>query len=41
MGWTPVPLGPIVGNQDGRFLAFGCDVVPPEQLASPADVPVN
>ncbi|MEE9427269.1 MAG: acyl-homoserine-lactone synthase [Paracoccaceae bacterium] len=27
MGYAPKPLGKIVGNRDGRFLAFGCDVV--------------
>ena len=26
MGWKPSPLGPVVGNEDGRFLAFQCDV---------------
>lgn len=26
-GYKPEPLGPVVGNQDGRFLAFSCDVV--------------
>lgn len=41
LGWTPVPLGPIVGNKDGRFLAFGCDVVPPEQLGPVGGTPVN
>lgn len=25
-GYSPEPLGPVVGNQDGRFLAFSCDV---------------
>ncbi|WP_224826682.1 acyl-homoserine-lactone synthase [Cognatishimia sp. MH4019] len=27
MGFSPQRLGPIVGNEDGRFLAFSCDVV--------------
>lgn len=27
MGYSPRPLGDIVGNQDGRFLAFSCGVV--------------
>jgi len=27
MGYKPEPLGKIVGNRDGRFLAFGRDVV--------------
>ncbi len=27
MGYQPEPLGKIVGNKDGRFLAFGCSVV--------------
>lgn len=29
LGWTPEALGPVVGNDDGRFLAFGCGVNPP------------
>lgn len=24
LGYDPVPLGPITGNEDGRFLAFQC-----------------
>lgn len=28
LGWAPQPLGPIVGNKDGRFLAFHCPVLP-------------
>lgn len=27
MGYDPAPLGPIVGNETGRFLAFKCDVL--------------
>ncbi len=27
MGYKPTPLGKIVGNESGRFLAFSCDVV--------------
>lgn len=30
LGWSPEPLGPIVGNDDGRFLAFSCEVIPPD-----------
>ena len=26
-GYTPAPLGPVVGNQDGRFLAFKVEVI--------------
>lgn len=29
LGWTPKALGEIVGNKDGRFLAFACPVRPP------------
>lgn len=29
LGWTAEPLGPVVGNSDGRFLAFRCAVIPP------------
>lgn len=29
LGWTPQPLGPVTGNEDGRFLAFQCNVTPP------------
>ncbi|REG28218.1 hypothetical protein EQ718_14145 (plasmid) [Paracoccus versutus] len=32
MGFAPDPLGKIQGNKDGRFLAFGCDVIPPEDV---------
>lgn len=32
MGFSPDPLGKIQGNKDGRFLAFGCDVIPPEDV---------
>lgn len=28
LGWTPRPLGDLVGNADGRFLAFSCAVRP-------------
>ena len=34
LGWKPEPLGPVVGNSDGRFLAFGCDVLPPSELST-------
>lgn len=27
MGYRPKPMGPVTGNQDGRFLAFSCAVV--------------
>ncbi|MEL6693878.1 MAG: acyl-homoserine-lactone synthase [Pseudomonadota bacterium] len=27
MGFSPQRLGPIVGNDDGRFLAFSCEVI--------------
>lgn len=27
LGFRPRPLGPILGNKDGRFLAFICDVI--------------
>ncbi|MGP9803347.1 acyl-homoserine-lactone synthase [Paracoccus sp. NSM] len=30
LGWTPRPLGDLVGNADGRFLAFSCAVRPAE-----------
>lgn len=30
LGWKPQPMGAIVGNQDGRFLAFSCEVLPPD-----------
>lgn len=26
MGWDPRPLGPVTGNQDGRFVAISCRV---------------
>ena len=29
LGWKPKPLGPIVGNDDGRLLAFSCGVIAP------------
>lgn len=29
LGWQPSPLGEVVGNADGRFLAFSCDVREP------------
>ena len=29
LGWSPQPMGPIVGNDDGRFLAFKCGVLNP------------
>jgi acyl homoserine lactone synthase len=27
MGFSPKPMGKIVGNESGRFLAFACDVI--------------
>lgn len=30
MGWRPEAMGPVVGNQDGRFLAFRCKVKAPD-----------
>ncbi|WP_456386067.1 acyl-homoserine-lactone synthase [Profundibacter sp.] len=27
MGYTPKPIGKIVGNETGRFLAFSCNVI--------------
>lgn len=27
MKFDPVPLGPISGNSDGKFLAFSCDII--------------
>lgn len=32
MGFAPDPLGKIQGNKDGRFLAFGCEVIPPDDV---------
>lgn len=29
LGWTPKPLGDVVSNDDGRFLAFACPVRTP------------
>lgn len=34
MGFRPEKLGPIVGNIDGRFLAFSCDVIPPSKVVA-------
>ena len=31
LGWNPQPLGPVVGNKDGRFLAFECAILPEEE----------
>ena len=28
MGFSPTPLGPVCGNEDGRFRAFSVDVLP-------------
>lgn len=39
LGWSSCPMGPIVGNSDGRFLAFSCGVVSPEVFAQPAYLP--
>lgn len=36
LGWMPEPMGPIVGNNDGRFLAFKCGVLHPCLVASEA-----
>lgn len=33
LGWLSRPMGPVVGNADGRFLAFSCGVIPPEAFA--------
>lgn len=33
LGWTPKALGGIVGNKDGRFLAFACPVRSPRRGA--------
>ncbi|MBC9247091.1 hypothetical protein H4P12_10245 [Paracoccus sp. 11-3] len=30
LGWQPEPMGDIVKNDDGRFLAFSCAVLAPE-----------
>lgn len=30
LGWSAEPLGPVVGNDDGRFLAFSCAVLEPK-----------
>lgn len=30
MGFDPVPLGKVVGNGSGRYLAFACDVLRPD-----------
>lgn len=40
MGFTPKPLGKIQGNKDGRFLAFGCDVIQPDEIVEPAQAPL-
>lgn len=32
VGWTVTPLGPVVCNDDGSFLAFSCEVVAPALL---------
>lgn len=29
LGWEPAPLGDVVGNNDGRFVAFGCGIRKP------------
>lgn len=36
LGWQPEPMGEIVKNDDGRFLAFSCAVLAPESRHSPA-----
>lgn len=41
LGWTAEPLGPIVGNADGRFLAFRCAVIPPDKQDRSESVPRN
>ncbi len=33
LAYDPKPLGKIVGNKDGRFLAFACGIRNPERLA--------
>ena len=33
LGWSSQRMGPIVGNADGRFLAFSCSVIPPAAFA--------
>lgn len=33
-GWPVSRLGPLSGNQDGRFLAFECSVMHPAQVAA-------
>ncbi|MBK4215442.1 hypothetical protein JJJ17_05830 [Paracoccus caeni] len=30
LGWHPEPMGAVVRNDDGRFLAFSCEVLPPD-----------
>ena len=38
LGFAPRPLGPVLGNESGRFLAFSCDVVSRGAAARPSDV---
>lgn len=37
LGRDATPLGPVVGNKDGRFLAFSCEVTPPVYAQSLLD----
>ncbi|MBO9456972.1 hypothetical protein J7376_16200 [Paracoccus sp. R12_1] len=36
LGWTPEPLGDVVRNDDGRFLAFACPVRAPVGRPQPS-----
>ena len=31
LGWDPQPMGGVCQNDDGRFLAFQCGVISPDQ----------
>ena len=33
LGWTPRPMGDLVSNDDGKFLAFACAVRQPQMAA--------
>lgn len=42
MGFRPEPLGQVVGNASGRFLAFACDVIAPDiPLPGAAQAPTS
>lgn len=49
MGFDPIPLGKLVGNGSGRYLAFSCEVLrpvrqagaPPEMLATARDLNIG